>query len=127
MSITVTELYSDEQGVSQFRDIAIDACYEHDLGFYTDAGAAASVRFWSFEPERFSDWHTAPQTQYVIILEGKIAITTDNGEERVFQAGDILLANNLSGKGHQSRTIAKGRGLIITQDACLYNDVIRGR
>ncbi len=52
-------------------------------------------------------WHTAPQRQFVILLEGKADITTSQGIKRRLSAGDILLAEDTSGKGHLSKAVGR--------------------
>ena len=57
----------------------------------------------------------AKQKQYIIYLQGKVLVKTSGGESRVFKSGDILLANDLSGQGHITTTLTKGRSLIVTK------------
>ena len=42
----------------------------------------------------------APRRQYVITLEGQVAVGLGDGTKRVFGAGDVLLADDLTGRGH---------------------------
>ena len=67
-----------------------------------------------FEPGSEFNWHTAPQPQYIVYLDGEVEVEVSGGEKRVFKAGDVLLANDLHGMGHVTRTITHGRSLIIT-------------
>lgn len=50
--------------------------------------------------------HPAPARQWVIMLRGVIEVTTSQGETRRFGAGDLLLADDTEGQGHQ--TVAVG-------------------
>jgi quercetin dioxygenase-like cupin family protein len=50
------------------------------------------------------DWHTAPHIQYVITLSGTLEFTTDNGK-CVIRPGDVLIAKDILGHGHQWRLI----------------------
>ena len=57
------------------------------------------------KPDYDYDFHTVPQKQYVILLDGEIEIETSLGEKRTFKGGDILLMEDTQGKGHKTRNI----------------------
>ena len=44
--------------------------------------------------------HTAPSRRWAIVLSGRIAVTASDGERREFGPGDVLLAEDTSGRGH---------------------------
>jgi quercetin dioxygenase-like cupin family protein len=46
-------------------------------------------------------WHTAPVRQLVVTLSGTLDFTTRDGERFTLQPGDVLLAEDTSGSGHQ--------------------------
>lgn len=46
-------------------------------------------------------WHTAPVRQLVVTLSGTLHFTTRDGEQFVLHPGDILLAEDTEGTGHQ--------------------------
>ena len=48
-------------------------------------------------------WHNAPWRQYVVTLSGTWEIETSDGDIRRFGPGDVLLAEDLTGKGHVNR------------------------
>ena len=48
----------------------------------------------------FIDWHPAPRRQYVITLEGQTEIGLGDGTKRILNPGDVLLADDLTGRGH---------------------------
>ncbi|WNG85219.1 cupin domain-containing protein [Mycobacterium sp. ITM-2016-00317] len=48
-------------------------------------------------------WHTAPVRQLVVTLTGTLLFTTRDGEEFTLRPGDILLAEDTTGTGHQWR------------------------
>ena len=54
---------------------------------------------WQFLPE------TAPQKQFIILLDGEIEIETSLGVKRRFKAGDVLLVEDVEGKGHKTRNL----------------------
>ena len=55
--------------------------------------------------EYFVDWHNAPRRQFVVNLTGEVEIQTSDGKVRRFGPGSILLAEDLTGKGHISRGV----------------------
>jgi quercetin dioxygenase-like cupin family protein len=48
-------------------------------------------------------WHTAPVRQLVVTLAGTLHFTTRDGEEFTLRPGDVLLAEDTAGSGHQWR------------------------
>ena len=53
------------------------------------------------------DWHNAPCRQFVITLEGECEIEIGGGIKRTFGPGDVLLAEDTTGRGHISRVVSK--------------------
>jgi len=51
------------------------------------------------------DWHEAPEPQYVITLSGTLEFTTRDGEKFVLRPGDVLVATDSVGSGHEWRLI----------------------
>jgi hypothetical protein len=66
---------------------------------------AKAVIFREVVPLYDYDFHTAPARQYIILLDGAIAIETSLGEKREFKAGDVLLVEDVTGKGHKTRNL----------------------
>lgn len=54
-------------------------------------------------------WHNPPRRQYIIMLEGAMEIEIGNGEKRIFGVGDILLAEDMTGQGHITRSASNGK------------------
>jgi quercetin dioxygenase-like cupin family protein len=46
-------------------------------------------------------WHTAPVRQLVVTLSGTLQFITRDGEEFMLNPGDVLLAEDTAGSGHQ--------------------------
>ena len=46
-------------------------------------------------------WHTAPVRQLVVTLAGTLLFSTRDGEEFTLAPGDVLLAEDTEGSGHQ--------------------------
>jgi hypothetical protein len=48
-----------------------------------------------------SDWHNPSQRQMIIRLAGEMEVETSDGDVRRIVPGDVLLAEDLTGKGHR--------------------------
>jgi quercetin dioxygenase-like cupin family protein len=48
-------------------------------------------------------WHTAPVRQLVVTLAGTLSFSTRDGEQFTLRPGDVLLAEDTVGSGHQWR------------------------
>jgi quercetin dioxygenase-like cupin family protein len=46
-------------------------------------------------------WHTAPVRQLVVTLTGTLLFSTRDGEQFTLNPGDVLLAEDTEGTGHQ--------------------------
>ncbi|MCD6055193.1 MAG: Cupin domain [Gammaproteobacteria bacterium] len=109
----IVEMYTGDDDKTYFRNLLINTPIPHPLGAYSDPCPATGIVFRQFNANAFFDWHTAPQAQYIIYLEGEVEVKTSGGETRRFTAGDILLANDTRGAGHITKTLSAGRSLIV--------------
>jgi quercetin dioxygenase-like cupin family protein len=67
--------------------------------------AATGIVFRRSEPGHFVDWHNASRRQYIITLSGHVEIGLGDGTVRRLGPGDVMLAEDLTGKGHTTRTV----------------------
>jgi hypothetical protein len=102
-----TRLYADEQGESHFEDISIPLKDEGAIGYLSDKFHVRWLRFRVNDAGYDWDYHNAPARQFIVLLDGEIEITTSTGEKRNFRGGDILLAEDIHGKGHKTKNIKK--------------------
>jgi hypothetical protein len=97
----VVRIYTGDDNQSHFEEI--------DLPFAPDGPGeltpplATNLVFSRRAPGGVQDWHCAPRRQYVISLSGLTEIEIGDGTKRQFRAGDILLAEDLTGQGHITR------------------------
>lgn len=98
-------IYSDDNGDSQFEDVDIPLSDNGIIGNLSEAYPVKSIQFRENIPDYDWDFHTAPAKQFIILLDGEIEITTSLREVRIFKAGDILLVEDIHGKGHKTRNI----------------------
>ena len=115
-AFTITRVYANKNGDSCFQDVVKTLHPAGDIGFLSDAEEAGHVIFRKVIPGYDYDFHTAPARQYIILLDGRIEIETSLGEKRQFGAGDILLVEDTTGKGHRTRNLiqAERKSIFIT-------------
>lgn len=112
----VTRVYSDEKGDSHFENIAVPLYKAGEIGALSDELKVKGIIFREVEPSYDYDFHTAPQKQYIILLDGEIEIETSLGDRRRFGAGEVLLVEDTTGKGHKTRNILpqKRKSIFVT-------------
>ncbi|GAA4137369.1 hypothetical protein ACP6L2_07190 [Sphingobacterium lactis] len=101
----IVRVYADEHGDTFFEDVHIPLVDQGDIGFLSEGVPVKQVIFRKVKPSYDYDFHTAPQKQYVVLLDGEIEIETSLGDKRVFFPGQILLLEDTEGKGHKTRNL----------------------
>jgi hypothetical protein len=101
----LTRIFSDANGDTFFEDITIPLHEAGSIGRLSDLLPANGIVFREVDPSYDWNFHTAPQKQYVILLDGELEIETSLGAKRVFAAGEVLLLEDTTGKGHKSRNL----------------------
>ena len=86
-------LYAGPDGESHFEDIEPAPVN------------VTNVTYGRMAAGRFVDWHNERRRQMVILLSGEADITASDGEVRHLKPGAVQLAEDLTGKGHQTRAI----------------------
>lgn len=105
----IHNLYEDENGVSHFRDIEIEWDEERPHSKYSKRLPAAGIIFRETKADYDLDWHPAPRRQYIINLDAGVKITASDGESRIIDAGEVILVEDINGKGHLSESLGKIR------------------
>lgn len=112
---TISRLFSDSKGESHFEEKDIPLKEVGIIGSLSEEIPARSIVFREVDPTYDWDFHNAPQRQYIILLDGEIEIETSLGDKRTFKAGDVLLVEDTTGKGHRTRNLipAKRKSVFI--------------
>src|SRR5215212_7451636 len=112
----ITRVYSDSNGDSHFEEIEVELHEAGSVGRLSDVLPAKGIIFREVEPTYDWNFHTAPQKQYIILLDGEIEIETSLGAKRTFKAGEVLLVEDTTGKGHKTRNLKpiKRKSIFIT-------------
>ena len=98
----VVRIFTGTDNQTHFQDLDLDAFAR--LSAQVGAGP---VRLNQGPAKSFSDFHTAPRRQYVMMLSGQLEIEIGDGTKRVFEPGDVLVAEDLTGKGHITRGVGE--------------------
>jgi hypothetical protein len=98
----VVRVFSGDDGHSHFQDLDLD----------TFAKVAASIGTGDIRLNRgpaqsFSDFHNAPRRQYVVMLAGVAEFEISDGTKRRLDPGDVLVAEDLTGRGHIARGVGQ--------------------
>ncbi len=106
--LTYVHVYADAAGASHFReehfDFARGRDNESSIHVLEAKGRATLLRLKAGAVE---DWHNAPQAWFLIVLQGASEVTTSDGQVRHFGPGSVVLLDDTTGKGHQTRAIGK--------------------
>jgi hypothetical protein len=95
-------LYVGSDGESHFADVEISMKGAGSRGQRSELMKATGISFGVTGADYDLDWHNAPHRQFVITIEGEVEITVSDGAKRRFGPGDILLADDTTGRGHIS-------------------------
>jgi len=108
----VIRLYTGSDQRSHFEEK--EAAFRGENIQTTDLPAASGVLFRRAPVGHVNDWHPAPRRQYVVTLSGSWEIECSDGAKRLFKPGDVMLAEDLTGKGHVSRVVGSEPHIFMT-------------
>jgi hypothetical protein len=114
---TITRLY-DDAGEARFVDTAISLDQElavppaEPLSMAVLGRATMALLVGAAENWRGEVAHPAPARQLMIALQGVVEITAGQ-ETRRFTPGDVLLMEDTTGRGHQTRVVRGGAVLFV--------------
>jgi hypothetical protein len=58
------------------------------------------------------DFHNAPRRQLIFLTSGILEIESSEGERYVCRPGDLIFAEDTTGKGHVTRSLRDTRGFV---------------
>jgi hypothetical protein len=102
-------VYSGADGKSHIEEMKppfnpfVDTEGAHGDGTPLEAATGITIR--RNPPGYFLDFHCAPRRQYTITLAGEVEVGTGDGVVRRFGPGTVLLAEDLTGRGHTTRVV----------------------
>lgn len=99
-----TRLYTGSNDQSHFETCSF-ALDEAPIGHALQIPDISSLVVGEIKNPEAISWHNAPVRQYIVMLKGSMEIEVGSGEKKLFQVGDILLAEDLMGQGHITRSV----------------------
>ncbi|HSE04752.1 MAG TPA: hypothetical protein VLK35_11420 [Methylomirabilota bacterium] len=105
----IWRVYSGADGQSHVEEVPLtmkpftDTEGAHGEG--TPLQPAVGIVFRVAPPGYVLDWHCAPRRQYSITLSGQAEIEVGDGTVVRVGPGDVLLAEDLTGRGHVTRSV----------------------
>ncbi|WP_285020949.1 cupin domain-containing protein [Novosphingobium sp. fls2-241-R2A-195] len=75
---------------------------------------ATDVEIGDALPGDFIDYHGVSTPRFLIVLSGQLEVGFGDGSKHVLSKGDIVLADDVTGRGHTSRTIGTEPVRILT-------------
>ena len=97
----ITRIYTGSDGQSHFEELDYPAPAVERVAIKQ----GDDMVFRRAEAGRVSDWHHPSRRQYLFILSGSMEVSIGDGSSCRFQPGDVLLADDLTGQGHVTRSI----------------------
>ena len=107
-SMKVVRVYTGEDGESHFEDIEVQWDSESSMGQLSRLIRGSGVIFRHVEKSYDLDFHVAPRRQFVVNLIGSVDISVGDGTTRRIGSGEILLAEDTTGRGHKSQAVDGG-------------------
>ena len=53
----------------------------------------------------YGDWHPTPVRQWLVLMSGECEFEAGDGEKEIRKTGDLVLLDDTSGKGHQTKVL----------------------
>lgn len=105
-----TRLFTGTDQQSHFEDLEIPTGETYFGGLVTVTAplTVASIAFGEIDGLDEVPWHNPPCRQYIMMLQGAMEIEIGDGTRRIFNVGDVVLAEDTTGQGHITRAASKG-------------------
>ena len=111
--MNIVRLYTGSDQQSHFEEFELSFGGERQIE--TTISQSASLAVFRRAPVgTMLDWHPTPRRQYVVTLSGQWEIECGDGTKQRFSPGDVMLAEDLTGKGHISRVVGNQPHIFMT-------------
>ena len=100
----IIRIYTGADNESHFEEKELDLNFNGRMNV-SATEPATGVMFLQAPANHLSDFHPAPRRQYVVTLSGQVEIETGDGTIRRFGPGDVMLADDTTGRGHITRVV----------------------
>jgi hypothetical protein len=118
MNASYCRLYADSSGESHFEDVEVEL-WEVDFAppapalLLSEFGPAVRAAFLGGPTGWQGEWHRASRRNLFVVISGQWEIEASDGERRLFSATDVLLVEDMFGKGHNSRVTSPDDSLAL--------------
>jgi quercetin dioxygenase-like cupin family protein len=109
----------DGSGGSRFEDaeaVQTETLYAENTPpvLVSSAIPATGFAFLTLPPDvRETGWHPPPGRQFVVVLDGEFEVETTDGDRRRFRPGEMVLVEDLEGRGHVTRVLTEGPASLV--------------
>jgi hypothetical protein len=100
----ITRIYTGPDNESHFEEKEVELKFNGDMEV-SALESAEGILFRRAPASHLHSFHPAPRRQYVITLSGQVEIETGDGTVKRFGPGDVMLADDTSGRGHITRVV----------------------
>lgn len=97
----LVRIYTGDDGQSHFEDLGLPEADVQRIA--TKPGE--DLVFRRSAVDRPVEWHNPTRRQYLIVVDGRMEVSVADGSARQFQPGDVLLAEDMTGEGHLTRSV----------------------
>lgn len=114
-------IYADEQGEThiEFREVPQHEARvgppPNPVGQMTDSEAVSTFVIFAAPAGTKVPSHNAPQPYICIVLSGEGEVTASDGKTVRLRAGELIYCDDISGKGHMTRSITDLRVAFINR------------
>jgi hypothetical protein len=109
----IMRIYTGVDNESHFEEKEINLKFNGDMEV-SEQEPATGVFFRQAPAHHFNDFHPAPRRQYIITLSGEVEIEVGDGTVKRFSKGDVMLADDTSGRGHITRVVGNQPRIYVT-------------
>jgi hypothetical protein len=106
--VKVNRLYTGEDGLSHFELVSVKFSPVPGTPNAVEQSAPVSMKksyVVRIAPGFFDGWHNADARRYVITISGRAEVEVAGGQKMIAEPGQIVLAEDLTGKGHTFRVL----------------------
>src|ERR1700734_306123 len=98
-------IYFENAAETQCLPVAVKCADERNGSNRAGRLPPAGIIFRETSGDYDLSWHPAPRRQYIINLDGGVQITASDGQARTIGAGEVVLVEDTTGKGHLSKSV----------------------
>jgi len=110
--IEYLRIYADSSGVSHFEELKIklESTNYAPPAPQLNTSSPESVDkivFLELPAGWYGDWHPTPVRQWLTLMTGECEFEAGDGKRCLRKAGDVVILDDTTGKGHRTRVIGK--------------------